>query len=151
MYFPFLVVTVLYLYLSFVVCFQQPTLSDMTMYELNFSLLVEQMLSKIVDPSYRQIVVEVRCHAHLLLSLWIKVMYMYTCKHMHTAFCIGRDSWWQPYKWFMSEGDVPIPIKWIGKFASFSYMAVDNMIWPTILRFPLCVLVFFFCAFCLCE
>ncbi|XP_064610521.1 phosphorylase b kinase regulatory subunit beta-like [Liolophura sinensis] len=37
---------------------QQPTLSDMTMYELNFSLLVEQMLSKIVDPSYRQIVVE---------------------------------------------------------------------------------------------
>ncbi|XP_046550516.1 LOW QUALITY PROTEIN: phosphorylase b kinase regulatory subunit beta-like [Haliotis rubra] len=37
---------------------QQPTLSDMTMYELNFSLLVEQMLSKIVDPSYRQIMVE---------------------------------------------------------------------------------------------
>jgi hypothetical protein len=39
--------------------FQQPTLSDMTMYELNFSLLVEQMLSKIADPAYRQIVVEV--------------------------------------------------------------------------------------------
>ncbi|KAK6186118.1 hypothetical protein SNE40_008216 [Patella caerulea] len=37
---------------------QQPTQSDMTMYELNFSLLVEQMLSKIVDPSYRQIMVE---------------------------------------------------------------------------------------------
>ncbi|XP_033753778.1 phosphorylase b kinase regulatory subunit beta-like isoform X2 [Pecten maximus] len=37
---------------------QHPTLSDMTMYELNFSLLVEQMLSKIVDPSYRQIMVE---------------------------------------------------------------------------------------------
>ncbi|XP_056008769.1 phosphorylase b kinase regulatory subunit beta-like isoform X2 [Ostrea edulis] len=37
---------------------QQPTLSDMTMYELNFSLLVEQMLSKIVDPAYRQIMVE---------------------------------------------------------------------------------------------
>lgn len=37
---------------------QQPTLSDMTMYELNFSLLVEQMLSKIADPAYRQIVVE---------------------------------------------------------------------------------------------
>jgi hypothetical protein len=42
--------------------FQQPTLSDMTMYELNFSLLVEQMLSKIVDPAYRQIMVEVGEH-----------------------------------------------------------------------------------------
>ncbi len=31
----------------------------MTQYELNFSLLVEQMLSKIVDPAYRQIIVEV--------------------------------------------------------------------------------------------
>lgn len=31
----------------------------MTQYELNFSLLVEQMLSKIVDPAYRQIMVEV--------------------------------------------------------------------------------------------
>ena len=30
----------------------------MTMYELNFSLLVEQMLSKIVDPAYRQLMVE---------------------------------------------------------------------------------------------
>ena len=38
--------------------FQQPTLSDMTMQELNFSLLVEQMLSKIIDPAYRQLVVE---------------------------------------------------------------------------------------------
>ncbi|XP_059167826.1 phosphorylase b kinase regulatory subunit beta-like isoform X5 [Physella acuta] len=37
---------------------QQPTQSDMTMYELNFSLLVEQMLSKISDPSYRQLMVE---------------------------------------------------------------------------------------------
>ncbi len=47
-------------------CLQQPTLSDMTQYELNFSLLVEQMLSKIVDPAYRQIMVEVR---YLLLNL----------------------------------------------------------------------------------
>lgn len=39
--------------------FQQPTLSDMTQYELNFSLLVEQMLSKITDPAYRQMIVEV--------------------------------------------------------------------------------------------
>ena len=30
----------------------------MTMQELNFSLLVEQMLSKIIDPAYRQIMVE---------------------------------------------------------------------------------------------
>ena len=28
------------------------------MYELNFSLLVEEMLSKISDPSYRQLMVE---------------------------------------------------------------------------------------------
>lgn len=48
-----------YLLLYLVGSFQQPTLSDMTMYELNFSLLVEQMLSKIVDPAYRQIMVEV--------------------------------------------------------------------------------------------
>ena len=38
---------------------QHPTLSDMTQYELNFSLLVEQMHSKIVDPAYRQVIVEV--------------------------------------------------------------------------------------------
>lgn len=38
---------------------QQPTLSDMTQYELNFSLLVEHMLGRIVDPAYRQIIVEV--------------------------------------------------------------------------------------------
>jgi len=31
----------------------------MTQYELNFSLLVEQMLSKITDPAYRQMIVEV--------------------------------------------------------------------------------------------
>ena len=31
----------------------------MTQYELNFSMLVEQMLSKIADPAYRQIIVEV--------------------------------------------------------------------------------------------
>ncbi|KAL4234418.1 hypothetical protein ACF0H5_006065 [Mactra antiquata] len=37
---------------------QQPTLSDMTMQELNFSLLVEQMLSKLPDPAYRQLMVE---------------------------------------------------------------------------------------------
>jgi len=37
---------------------QQPTQSDMTKYELNFSLLVEQMLCKIADPSYRQLMVE---------------------------------------------------------------------------------------------
>ena len=38
---------------------QQPTLSDMTMYEMNFSLLVEDMLGNIDQPKYRQIVVEV--------------------------------------------------------------------------------------------
>ena len=42
---------------------QQPTLSDMTMYEMNFSLLVEDMLGNIDQPQYRQIVVEVRTAA----------------------------------------------------------------------------------------
>ncbi|CAF4607882.1 unnamed protein product [Rotaria socialis] len=37
---------------------QQPTLSDMTDYELNFSLKIEEMLSKISDPAYRCLVVE---------------------------------------------------------------------------------------------
>ncbi|XP_042196171.1 phosphorylase b kinase regulatory subunit beta isoform X3 [Callorhinchus milii] len=37
---------------------QQPTLSDMTMYEMNFSLLVEGLLKDIVKPEYRQIIVE---------------------------------------------------------------------------------------------
>ncbi|XP_078462665.1 phosphorylase b kinase regulatory subunit beta isoform X2 [Lampetra fluviatilis] len=37
---------------------QQPTLSDMTMYEMNFSLLVEDILQNIVEPEYRQIIVE---------------------------------------------------------------------------------------------
>ncbi|XP_070255103.1 phosphorylase b kinase regulatory subunit beta isoform X2 [Myotis yumanensis] len=37
---------------------QQPTLSDMTMYEMNFSLLVEDMLGNIDQPKYRQLIVE---------------------------------------------------------------------------------------------
>ncbi|XP_069757773.1 phosphorylase b kinase regulatory subunit beta isoform X4 [Narcine bancroftii] len=37
---------------------QQPTLSDMTMYEMNFSLLVEDALQDIIQPEYRQIIVE---------------------------------------------------------------------------------------------
>jgi phosphorylase kinase alpha/beta subunit len=53
--------TIVYLLVSclFAGFLQQPTLSDMTNYELNFSLLVELMLSKIADPAYRQIIVEV--------------------------------------------------------------------------------------------
>ncbi len=45
---------------------QQPTLSDMTMYEMNFSLLVEDTLKNIVLPEYRQIIVEVRHNLSLL-------------------------------------------------------------------------------------
>jgi phosphorylase kinase alpha/beta subunit len=54
---------------------QQPTQSDMTMYEMNFSLLVEQMLSKIVEPAYRQLVVEVR-YKHF----YIENLYSKTCE-----------------------------------------------------------------------
>ncbi|XP_078608671.1 phosphorylase b kinase regulatory subunit beta-like isoform X2 [Branchiostoma floridae x Branchiostoma japonicum] len=37
---------------------QQPTLSDMTLSEMNFALLVERMLGRIAQPEYRQIMVE---------------------------------------------------------------------------------------------
>jgi phosphorylase kinase alpha/beta subunit len=37
---------------------QQPTLSDMTDYELNFSIKVEEMLSEIDEPVFRQICIE---------------------------------------------------------------------------------------------
>jgi len=40
----------------------------MTQYELNFSLLVEQMLSKITDPAYRQMIVEVRSLTLVMVS-----------------------------------------------------------------------------------
>lgn len=44
----------------------------MTMYEMNFSLLVEDKLKNIVLPEYRQIIVEVR--------LWLKHMFVYYSK-----------------------------------------------------------------------
>lgn len=46
---------------------QQPTLSHMTMSELNFSLLVEDMLFKIHRPEYRQLVVELLCIVNTIL------------------------------------------------------------------------------------
>ena len=57
----------------FYVSLQQPTLSDMTMYELNFSLLVEQMLSRIVDPAYRQIMVEVSVYVFVQWIIIVKI------------------------------------------------------------------------------
>ncbi|XP_063044513.1 phosphorylase b kinase regulatory subunit beta isoform X1 [Engraulis encrasicolus] len=47
---------------------QQPTLSDMTMYEMNFSLLVEDMLRNIVLPEYRQIIVELLMVVSIVLE-----------------------------------------------------------------------------------
>ncbi|XP_031164994.1 phosphorylase b kinase regulatory subunit beta isoform X1 [Sander lucioperca] len=47
---------------------QQPTLSDMTMYEMNFSLLVEDTLKKIVLPEYRQIIVELLMVVSIVLE-----------------------------------------------------------------------------------
>uniref|UniRef100_A0A8C4MCQ2 Phosphorylase b kinase regulatory subunit n=1 Tax=Equus asinus asinus TaxID=83772 RepID=A0A8C4MCQ2_EQUAS len=47
---------------------QQPTLSDMTMYEMNFSLLVEDMLGNIDQPQYRQIVVELLMVVSIVLE-----------------------------------------------------------------------------------
>ncbi|KAL1227892.1 putative phosphorylase b kinase regulatory subunit beta [Trichinella spiralis] len=37
---------------------QQPTLSDMTEYELNFALTIDELLSRIQVPEYRQVMVE---------------------------------------------------------------------------------------------
>uniref|UniRef100_A0A665W1Y2 Phosphorylase b kinase regulatory subunit n=1 Tax=Echeneis naucrates TaxID=173247 RepID=A0A665W1Y2_ECHNA len=47
---------------------QQPTLCDMTMYEMNFSLLVEDMLKNIVLPEYRQIIVELLMVVSIVLE-----------------------------------------------------------------------------------
>lgn len=47
---------------------QQPTLSDMTMYEMNFSLLVEATLKNIVLPEYRQIIVELLMVVSIVLE-----------------------------------------------------------------------------------
>ncbi|XP_075181557.1 phosphorylase b kinase regulatory subunit beta [Anomaloglossus baeobatrachus] len=47
---------------------QQPTLSDMTMYEMNFSLLVEDMLQNISQPEYRQIIVELLMIVSVILE-----------------------------------------------------------------------------------
>ncbi|KAJ8343685.1 hypothetical protein SKAU_G00310140 [Synaphobranchus kaupii] len=47
---------------------QQPTLSDMTMYEMNFSLLVEDMLKHIDLPEYRQIIVELLMVVSIVLE-----------------------------------------------------------------------------------
>lgn len=38
---------------------QQPTLSDMTEYELNFAFAIDDLLNRINKPEYRQLVVEV--------------------------------------------------------------------------------------------
>ncbi|KAJ4443780.1 hypothetical protein ANN_05558 [Periplaneta americana] len=47
---------------------QQPTLSNMTQSELNFALLVEEMLNHIQKPEYRQVVVEMLCIVSTILS-----------------------------------------------------------------------------------
>uniref|UniRef100_A0A3P8VKE5 Phosphorylase b kinase regulatory subunit n=1 Tax=Cynoglossus semilaevis TaxID=244447 RepID=A0A3P8VKE5_CYNSE len=47
---------------------QQPTLSDMTMYEMNFSLLVEDTLKNLVLPEYRQLIVELLMVVSIVLE-----------------------------------------------------------------------------------
>ncbi|KAM4602874.1 phosphorylase b kinase regulatory subunit beta isoform 1-T1 [Polymixia lowei] len=47
---------------------QQPTLSDMTMYEMNFSLLVEDTMKNIVLPEYRQVIVELLMVVSIVLE-----------------------------------------------------------------------------------
>lgn len=52
----------------------------MTMYEMNFSLLVEDMLQNIDQPEYRQIIVEV---CGLQLMAFYHVCYSLKLKKMH--------------------------------------------------------------------
>lgn len=47
---------------------QQPTLSNQSRSELNFALLVEQMLNSIQRPEYRQVIVELLCIVSIILS-----------------------------------------------------------------------------------
>ncbi|GFG40372.1 hypothetical protein Cfor_00569 [Coptotermes formosanus] len=47
---------------------QNPTLSNMTQSELNFALLVEEMLNHIQKPEYRQTVVELLCIVSTILT-----------------------------------------------------------------------------------
>jgi len=47
---------------------QQPTLSDMTEYELNFALTIEDLLSRVATPEYRQIMVELFMVVSLILQ-----------------------------------------------------------------------------------
>ncbi|CAJ0936519.1 unnamed protein product, partial [Mesorhabditis belari] len=47
---------------------QQPTLSDMTKYELTFAYRIEQMMSQIAHPEYRQILVELLCIVATMLE-----------------------------------------------------------------------------------
>ena len=46
---------------------QQPTLSDLTVQEMRFSLLIEEMLAVIRDPIHRQMVVEVGTMRSMIL------------------------------------------------------------------------------------
>uniref|UniRef100_A0A0N5AQ64 Phosphorylase b kinase regulatory subunit n=1 Tax=Syphacia muris TaxID=451379 RepID=A0A0N5AQ64_9BILA len=47
---------------------QQPTLNDMTKYELNFAYEIEGMMSVIAHPEYRQVVVELLCIIAIILE-----------------------------------------------------------------------------------
>ena len=47
---------------------QEPTLSNMTLSELNFALQVEKMLHNILQPEYIQIVIELLCVVSTILQ-----------------------------------------------------------------------------------
>lgn len=57
---------------------QNPTLSNMTQSELNFALLIEEMLNHIQKPEYRQTVVEVS-------TLCVSVLYVYLSLLMNSV------------------------------------------------------------------
>lgn len=60
----------------------------MTMYEMNFSLLVEDMLKNIVLPEYRQIIVEVRAFNHVNSYYYSLLTYQQYSNLINSIYCV---------------------------------------------------------------
>lgn len=102
-------------YMDIYLCYllQQPTLSEMTANEVEFSLRVEEMLSSIQRPEFRQSIVEVNCATHseahsnlhcfdfkitvgLLINLWNRPRVMTTPFTLIVLYPISPNirRWW---------------------------------------------------------
>uniref|UniRef100_A0A9J2P4L3 Phosphorylase b kinase regulatory subunit n=1 Tax=Ascaris lumbricoides TaxID=6252 RepID=A0A9J2P4L3_ASCLU len=69
---------------------QQPTLSDMTQFELTFAYKIESMMSVIAHPEYRQVLVELLCIVAVILERNRELLFAgkLDCDRLvRTAFC----------------------------------------------------------------